>query len=194
MSPAQLLFGRALSDFLPVNPKAYQLHPHWTEQVTAANQSRELHHRKLASRYNFGTRQLRPLSINQKVLIQDQLHAKKRWNRTGVVIQCLPHRQYKLRLCDTGNITVRNRRFLKPISMTTSYRGRYLGPITGPDIPQNLAEPSAVGERSAPQSLTHPTESQATASQQQVEVPRAPRKLPLMMRRLRPFNAAGMKE
>ena len=194
MSPAQLLFGRALSDFLPVNPKAYQLHPHWTEQVTAANQSRELHHRKLASRYNFGTRQLRPLSINQKVLIQDQLHAKKRWNRTGVVIQCLPHRQYKLRLCDTGNITVRNRRFLKPISMTTSYRGRYLGPITGPDIPQHLEEPSAVGERSAPQSLTHPTESQATASQQQVEVPRAPRKLPLMMRRLRPFNAAGMKE
>ena len=33
MSPAQLLFGRALADFLPVNPDAYQLHPYWCENI-----------------------------------------------------------------------------------------------------------------------------------------------------------------
>ena len=83
MSPAQLLFGRALADFLPVNPKAYQLHPHWATQVQKSLTSRTLYHSKLAKRYNIGTRNLKPLAKGQTVRIQNC--TAKQWDRCIVV-------------------------------------------------------------------------------------------------------------
>ena len=112
MSPAQLLFGRALADFLPVNPKAYQLHPFWKEEINKRQTRRVTLQRRVAKRYNIGTRRLRPLAIGQHVLTQH--HTTKRWNRSAVVLEVLPHRKYKVRMNDTGNTAHRNRRHLKP--------------------------------------------------------------------------------
>ena len=49
MSPAQLLFGRALADFLPVNPQEYQLHPYWQAQVDLCQQRRQLNNQSMAN-------------------------------------------------------------------------------------------------------------------------------------------------
>ena len=73
MSPSQLLFGRALADFLPVNPQAYQLHPYWKTEVEKS-QKRRLHlHQSIAKRYNVGTRQLHPLAAGQKFMCRTTL-------------------------------------------------------------------------------------------------------------------------
>ena len=36
----------------------------------------------------------------------------QRWDRSGKIVECLPHRQYKIKLDGTGRLTLRNRRHL----------------------------------------------------------------------------------
>ena len=127
MSPAQLLFGRTLADFLPVNPSLYKLHPYWAQQSDSNQHGRTLRLDKAASYYNRGTRQLKPIPVGQTVVIQNPVN--KRWDRYGVVTQVLPYRKYQLRLNDNGNTTFRNRRFLKPTN-TDIPSGWPLGPST----------------------------------------------------------------
>ena len=203
MSPAQLLFGRALADFLPVNPKAYNLHPYWSKEVKAAQKRRKSHSNKLARRYNFGTRRLQPLVVSQSVLVQDQVHGTKRWNRSGVVVKCLPHRQYKVRLYDTGNTTVRNRRFLKPANTIPQHTRPYSRPVPGPNLPtndiSNHEDPpaAAVDEWNVQQPhqvLTRPTTTTTPPPMQTSSTPHAIGKEQMMLRRLRPFNRPGLKE
>ncbi|MEL6805024.1 MAG: transposase family protein, partial [Bacteroidota bacterium] len=118
MSPAQLLFGRPLADFLPVNPNAYCLHPHWRQQTMRAQQQRSSHHNNIKQHYNRGTRHLSPLVTGQQVVIQNPF--TKRWDQTGTIIGVLPHRKYRITLKSTANTTYRNRRFLKPIATAGS--------------------------------------------------------------------------
>ena len=201
MSPAQLLFGRPLCDFLPMNPKAYCLHPYWADQVRKSQAARQLHHEKLTRRYNFGTRTLKPLEIAQEVVIQDQVRGSKRWNRTGIIIECLPNRQYKIRLHDTGNTTIRNRRFLKPSHTGLQRVGPYAGPLSGPNVTQvnndasqetpveGEERDSAVSPQPTPIRQMSPTPSNSPVSPR----PRQ-RREPLALRKLRPFNNPGLKE
>ena len=37
------------------------------------------------------------------------------WNKTGRIVEVLPHRQYRIRVDGSGRTTLRNRRFLKAI-------------------------------------------------------------------------------
>lgn len=186
MSPAQLLFGRALADFLPVNPKAYELHPYWIEEVEKKQLNRAAHHRNLAKRYNFGTRPLKPLQVGQTVAVQDLSHpSRRRWNRFGKVVKCLPFRKYEVKLHDTGNVTTRNRRFLKVTnSRCCRQNGRYTGPLTGPSVPARNTR--AVSTQS-PTVRGRSNIVEETVAQQ-------PAKEPLAVRRLRPHNKPGLKE
>ena len=194
MSPAQLLFGRALADFLPVNPKAYELHPYWAQQVNKNQSNRATHHRNLVKRYNFGTRLLKPLQVGQRVVLQDRVRSTNRWNRSGEVIECLPFRKYKVKLCDTGNITTRNRRFLKVTNSNCLMNGgSFASQFKGPNVrPRNSAEkhnqslnlaeknlsPDVGGE--GPEVIRHSAD---------IHI-----KEPLAKRRLRPHNKPGLKE
>ena len=210
MSPAQLLFGRALSDFLPVNPKMYRLHPYWTQQIQTNRRNRCHRLKKTASRYNFGTTKLKPLQVGQAIVVQNMV--SKRWDRYGTILKVLPHRKYLLRLRDTGNTTSRNRRFLKPAHPM----GRVMYPLSGPSVstkratnPEHSVPPVLVDNgntelRSSPiqSSATQlpTTQSSATTdpsveplSQPSETVPAQP-KLPLALRRLLPHNATGLKE
>ena len=187
MSPAQLLFGRALADFLPANPSAYQLHPHWTEQIQRTQKQRLNHHSKVEQRYNFGTRMLSPLAVGQQVVIQNQ--STKRWDRSGTVTEILPYRKYRLLLRDTGNLTCRNRRFLKPKAFNLTRSGRYSGPLSGPPVPTTRSAPAASParmERTQPHTNTSDTQTDL--------LPRDTHRLPLAMRRLLPHNTPGVTE
>ena len=196
MSPAQLLFGRQLADFLPVNPKEYQLHPYWIEQMKKRRVQRSIQVGKQAKRYNIGTRTLQPLVVGQHVIIQNQ--TTRRWDRTAVILEVLPHRKYKLQLDDTGNISFRNRRFLKPCRSTA--------PEPTVSYPVPIAHTSEThspreGERTED---TSPDQNEVT--EQSVELQEVPRstlpeststvhpRTPLALRRLRPHNKRGFKE
>ena len=55
---------------------------------------------------------LKPLLVKTNVRIQ----VKGRWDRTGRIVEVLPFRQYRVRMDGSGRVTIRNRRFLKPIN------------------------------------------------------------------------------
>ena len=174
MSPAELLFGRELADFLPVNPKSYQLHPYWERQIQRNNKQRTMRHKRLIDRYNVGTRELKPLSIGQLVIIQNPI--TKRWDRFGTVLKAMPHRKYQLKLHDTGNVTYRNRRFLKPKKgLSHCQNDRFSTSFVplkqnGTTVPQRvvgdstLPIPSSSLEEQQQQSSSSPEEEQQSSS------------------------------
>jgi hypothetical protein len=196
MSPAQLLFGRALADFLPVNPKEYQLHPYWTEELNKRQTQRSVMQTRQSERYNIGTRKLKPLTAGQHVLVQH--HTTKRWDRHGIILESLPHRKYKIRMSDTGNITSRNRRFVKPSTQRP--------PVThlGGPTPSNYSasthpnsEDGTAAEEEAPEEDA-PTEPQVQLQGHRtadIELPQnTTHRLPLALRQLLPHNNQGLKE
>ena len=40
----------------------------------------------------------------------------KKWDKTGLVVETLPHQQYRVKVHGSGRITLRNRQYLKKIS------------------------------------------------------------------------------
>ena len=58
------------------------------------------------------------------------------WDRSGRVIECLPYRQFRIRLDGTGRITLRNRRHL---------RQRYSGTLVTPNVTYTAPSSSAPG-------------------------------------------------
>ena len=218
MSPAQLLFGRPLADFLPANPEAYNLHPHWAEQLKMRTAAVELARQKTQERYNSTAHHLKPLKLGQRVVVQNKTkrHFNK-WNRTGTIVATLPYRQYHIKLDDTGNITLRNRRFIKPTTLRSNPTGGpFCGPHTGPCYPDNKGdrnpvpiqgsspnhialeqsgdtrtrEPLIPGSSPNDITLEHPGLQGPHAHQGDV----IPTREPLILRRLRPYNAPGRKE
>ena len=120
MSPAELLFGRKLKDYLPSRPNEppNSLWPNFRDtwkntakwrELALANRSVKMH-----DRLTEHTRDLKPLNVNDSVMIQNQLgNNPKRWDRRGVIIEVLPHRQYRVRMDGSRRISLRNRQFLR---------------------------------------------------------------------------------
>ena len=54
---------------------------------------------------------------------------KRRWSKSGKIIEVLPFRQYRIRVDGSDRITIRNRRFLKCIP--TPVKNYY---IPSPDL------------------------------------------------------------
>ena len=68
---------------------------------------------KLTTEYNRTAHELPTLEVGNFVAIQNQ--RTKRWDITGLVVEVLPDRQYRIRVDGSGRITLRNRRFMKKI-------------------------------------------------------------------------------
>ena len=97
-SPAQMFFGRRLRDRLP----------HLDAKAGADNRKLLMEQQE----NQHGTR-LRPLSINQKVLVQNPI--TKSWDDQGIITKVRPlGRSFEV-LMDSGKTILRNRTFLRPI-------------------------------------------------------------------------------
>ena len=115
-SPAQLLLGRQLRDGVPVSATHLMVQQHWKDDLD----QRERMMAEKAERLQKSKKTTWPLpklAVGQHVRIQDSV--TKRWNRTGVITRILrPIRQYTVRLDGSGRLVLRNRRFLRPTSVT----------------------------------------------------------------------------
>ena len=122
LSPAQILFHRQLRDHLPVHPTNYKLHKEWLISAQQREEALSKRNHELVSRYNQSAHELPPLTTGARVYIQSNKRRRARWNRTGVVVECLPNRQYYVKVFGSGRTTKRNRRFLKlaPIAQDLS--------------------------------------------------------------------------
>ena len=67
------------------------------------------------------TKVLKPLQMSDLVLIQNQAGRRgKKWDRSGIVVEILDHDQYRIKIDGSGRTTLRNRRFLRPITPFSS--------------------------------------------------------------------------
>ena len=116
-SPAQIIFGHAIKDFFPVRPQNFRPRPEWFLTAEQREVALARRHAKQGAVLTEHTKVLRPLSMSDIVLVQNQAGGRgKKWDKTGVVIEVLDHDQYRIRMDGSGRPTLRNRRFLKPIT------------------------------------------------------------------------------
>ena len=114
ISPAELLYGHKLRDHLPMPPQQTPVLPKWKEIRNAreAVMSSKMMERVKASGQTHHP--LQPLQPGQHVLIQNgEGRAPTRWDRSGMVVQVMPHRQYRVKYDGSGRLQVRNRKHLK---------------------------------------------------------------------------------
>ena len=119
LSPSQIIFGRILRDFLPLQPGKFVPRKEWriAADTRAAAYSKRIMDKSRALAQN--SRQLSQLEPGQHVMVQDQNKASKthkQWNRTGVVVSVGEYNDYYVRLHGSRLLTKRNRQFLKPIT------------------------------------------------------------------------------
>ena len=126
LSPAQILLGRQLRDFLPSAPqksrikKFDDLGPKCKEVATWRELALGPRHARMHEKLSQGTKELPPLQAGDYVMIQNQLGNKpKQWDKRGVVVQAHPEiRQYKVMLFGSRRLSLRNRRFLRKYTPT----------------------------------------------------------------------------
>ena len=161
VSPAVALFGHPIRDHLPDQHRA--LRPEW-QKVSDAREL-ALARRHVRAQPDTSSRPtLQPLTIGQSVQIQNQSGNRPlRWSNTGIITEVLPYRQYKLIVDGSRRITLRNRRFLRPIEPVLRRRWDN-APSVAPEpsqptqqydstvrTPERTADPSAT-----PQHLEYP--------------------------------------
>ena len=138
-SPAQLTIGRQLRDGVPTARLHYMVDAHWIQALNNREiQMAENNDKIVSSRTS---RRHTPLHTGDKVRIQNQ--ATKMWDRTGVVIEQLPHRQYNVRLDGSGRISLRNRWHLSPIHAPKPSHENEVpptAPANSPNAPPNMPD------------------------------------------------------
>ena len=121
LSPAYMLLGRQLKDFLPSKPdhlpplgshkdlsSTWQEIAEWRELALAKRSAKD--------QENLSThvKEHAPLELGDHVMVQNQAgNQPLRWSKRGVVVQVLPNRQYQVRMDGSRRITLRNRKFLR---------------------------------------------------------------------------------
>ena len=117
LSPAQIVFGRKLRDFIPCRPGEYKPRPEWI--LTRENREQALSRRyeMMGQRLKFGTKTLHKLDIGDIVSVQNQTGPRaKKWDKTGVIVEVLPFDQYNIKMDGSGQVTLRNRQFIRKLS------------------------------------------------------------------------------
>ena len=125
LSPAQILFHRQLRDHIPNHPTNLRLHMKWLiatkQRENLANLSMETPNQQKENPRNLPT-----IPIGTRVAIQDQRGRNnfRKWNRTSVIVEILPFRQYQAKMDGSGRLSLRNRRFIKPSPSPTKLTPR----------------------------------------------------------------------
>ena len=163
LSPAQVVFGRQLRDFLPAPQLRYAAHPRWT--LLREDREKALARRSVADmeKLDQHCRVLPRLAVGDLVLVQNQIgNYPSKWDITGVVVEYKGHDQYVVKIDGSGRLTNRNRRFL-----------RRLEPWATPRRTRTNVQPSSQGEK---KSFLHPaaTPGLTPSSDAHSQVPQEP--------------------
>ena len=115
-SPAQVIFGRELRDFLPAPLSRYKPQKQWL--MLQEDRENALRKRALQNteKLDLHTRHMAPLQVHDTVQVQNQVGFKaSRWDVTGMIVEVKSHDQYLVKIHGSGRVTLRNRKFLKKI-------------------------------------------------------------------------------
>ena len=114
LSPAQVIFGHEIRDFVPVPPGRYAPRPEWALTMEDREKALMKRHVRARERLTLHTKTLQKLQVGDSVLIQNQTgnHARK-WDRTGKIMEVKDFDQYLVKVDDSGRVSLRNRKFLQ---------------------------------------------------------------------------------
>ena len=174
-------------------------------------------------RYNQRTKELRPLHVGDRCFIQNQEGVRrKKWDRSGLVVDVLEHDKYLIKIDGSGRLTKRNRRFLRfykpsalildsvPVSVSSEELGgrgcadqpreRELRSGTGPEstgqegFANHGNEPAE--DFNTPIDFSDPIDDNSLEKDHSTpcESTGIKERLALPLRRLQPHNAPGLKE
>ena len=116
MSPSEVVFGRKIKDLLPIKPGSLKMNPEWQKLLENRDLAMARRHAKRGQDLEEHTRKLRQLEVGEVVAVQNQKGNKPtRWDHTGTIVEVRPNDQYVVKVDGSGRLTVRNRKFLKPI-------------------------------------------------------------------------------
>ena len=146
LSPAQILLGRELRDFLPFANFQGAIRKEWRLNAEEREIALAKRHVVAVERLHEHTKILTPLRIGQSVLIQNQTgNNPNRWEKTGVIVESGPGpHQYSVRADGSGRITLRNRKFLKKLTTVADPTNSDYLPLPDlkpPTISQNHEDP-----------------------------------------------------
>ena len=176
LSPAQVVFGRPIKDFIPVLPGKYKPHDTWRENRRNREEALRCRHAQTIERLAEHTVRIKPLKVGDHVRIQNQTGTQPRkWDRTGLVIEVRQFDQYVVRVDGSGRVTLRNRKFLRlytpyvapaaprqpdasgqPLNMGRSTAAQQSPPTTGPSSTSAVRSPMT-GPSSTPAVRSPPT-------------------------------------
>ena len=113
MSPAMIVFGRAIKDFIPVLPGRYEPQNTWTEKHTDREEALRNRHMREVERLTEHTQKLPGLILGDHVRIQNQIDTQPlKWDNSGKVVEVRQHDQYVIKVDGSVRVTFRNRKFL----------------------------------------------------------------------------------
>ena len=113
-SPAMMLFGRELRDFLPRNKQSL-MGEVWTEVMKHREKALATREMRDAKKWKEHSKEQKPLQVGDHVHVQNQLgNYPKRWDKRGVVVSTKGCDQYEVRIDGSRRMTCRNRKYLRP--------------------------------------------------------------------------------
>jgi hypothetical protein len=118
-SPAQMVFGRQMRDFIPSLTYKYEPAKDWAvsqehRERTLANK-REMDHQ----RWRYRTKDIDEVEVRTAVAIQNQTGQNPtKWDKTGLIIEKKPNSKVMIRVDGSRRVTLRNRRFVRPMETT----------------------------------------------------------------------------
>ena len=169
-SSAEILFGHRLRDTMPVFRhmqtifENQEILPMWRDAWSLKEMALRTRAVKTAEKLDQHARQLPPLRHGDAVFVQNQVgnHPKK-WDRTGVIVECRPHNQYTVKIDATGRLSLRNRKYLR--KFIPSEKDVLLGfrpycppePSTDPVLKETFVSPGSPMFDAEPSSASPPT-------------------------------------
>ena len=121
LSPSQIIFGRKLRDFIPCRPGDYEPRAEWILTREQRENALSRRYEMMGQRLKFGTKTLNKLAIGNIVSVQNQTGPRaKKWDKTGVIVETLPYDQYRIKMDGSGQVTLRNRQFIRKLANGTS--------------------------------------------------------------------------
>ena len=212
VSPAQILFGRPIRDNLMFTRKLHKFSNPlvvrtWQEAWRLKEMALRTRYAKSAERLNRSSRDLPPMRPGDACFIQNQWgkHPLK-WERSGIIMEALPHNQYTVKVDGSGRLTIRNRKFIRRFSPETTLIER--SPLSSTVVTPNIEPtPTSSSQRipAAPDTSTECRQGTAPNTTNPAQnVPATPPvhapslisngQDPAALRRLRPFNNPGLTE
>ena len=122
ISPAQMVFGRPIQDFMPIRRGDFSPSEVWIDDREKRELAMRKHFVRGYERWSAHTRDLPALTPGSRVMIQNQHGAgkiAKKWDKTGIVIEDLGFNKYRVKVDGSGRVTDCNRQFLRKFTPVT---------------------------------------------------------------------------